>query len=64
MPSPDDPELPPPPERPDCCFGGCAQCVLDGYVDDVHRWQAQVEAILARRQAAREDGTGDRPLQD
>jgi hypothetical protein len=41
----DAPELPPPPERPDCCFGGCAQCVLDDYAEQMALWQAQVDAI-------------------
>jgi hypothetical protein len=45
-----DPPEPPPPERPDCCFGGCAQCVLDDYAEALARWQDEVEAIRARRQ--------------
>lgn len=50
-PIPDD-ELPPPPERPDCCFGGCAQCVLDDYAEQMQRWQDEVEAIRKRRETA------------
>jgi hypothetical protein len=45
-------ELPPRPERPDCCAGGCATCVLDGYFEDVQRWEAEVAAIQARRNLA------------
>ncbi|HEY9545766.1 MAG TPA: oxidoreductase-like domain-containing protein [Solimonas sp.] len=48
-----DEELPPPPERPDCCFGGCAQCVLDDYAEQMQRWQAEVDAIQQRRNATR-----------
>jgi hypothetical protein len=48
----DDRDLPPPPERPDCCFGGCAQCVLDDYADQMARWQEQVDAILRAREAS------------
>ena len=46
-----EPELPPPPERPDCCGGGCAVCVLDGYFEDVQRWERDIDAIQAARQA-------------
>ncbi len=49
---PEDRELPPPPERPDCCFGGCAQCVLDDYAEAMARWQAEVDAIMAAREGA------------
>ena len=45
-------DLPPRPERPDCCAGGCATCVLDGYFEDVQRWQAEVAAIQERRRLA------------
>src|SRR3546814_7521427 len=48
-----DEELPPPPERPDCCFGGCAQCVLDDYAEQMQRWQAEVDALQQRRNATR-----------
>jgi len=48
----DDAELPPRPERPDCCAGGCATCVLDGYFEDVQRWEAEVAAIQERRRQA------------
>ncbi len=40
----------PPPERPDCCFGGCAQCVLDDYTEALAQWRAEVEALRARRE--------------
>lgn len=49
-----EPDLPPPPERPDCCGGGCAICVLDGYFDEVQRWQKTVEEIHTRHLAAQE----------
>jgi hypothetical protein len=49
---PDDADLPPRPERPDCCFGGCAICVLDAYQDELARWEAQVEEIQKQRRAA------------
>lgn len=48
----DDAEWPPRPERPDCCAGGCATCVLDGYFEDVQRWEAEVAAIQERRRQA------------
>ena len=55
----EDSELPPRPERPDCCAGGCATCVLDGYFEDVQRWEAEVAAIEQRRRlAATTPGTG------
>lgn len=47
-----DEVLPPPPERPDCCFGGCAQCVLEDYAEAMRRWQDEVEAIRRRRPPA------------
>jgi hypothetical protein len=50
-PQTDDEELPPFPEKPDCCFGGCAVCVLDGYEDEVRAWEQQVDAIKRRRAA-------------
>lgn len=50
--SPDDPELPLPPDQPDCCNGGCAVCVLEGFDDEVAAWKRQVDEILARRAAA------------
>ena len=57
--SPDDPELPLPPDRPDCCLGGCAVCVLDGFEDEVAAWKKQVDAILARRAAKSADETDE-----
>jgi hypothetical protein len=51
--------LPPRPEAGDCCGGGCAVCVLDGYQEEVERWEKQVAEILARRQPA-QDSTPDR----
>ena len=50
-PEPVEPELPPRPERPDCCAGGCATCVLDGYFEEVQRWEEQVAQIRARHAA-------------
>lgn len=50
-PAPEDEELPPFPEKPDCCFGGCAVCVLDGYEDEVRDWEQRVEEIKRRREA-------------
>ena len=41
--------LPPRPERPDCCAGGCATCVLDTYADELAAWEAQVETIQQQR---------------
>lgn len=45
---PDEPELPPKPIMPDCCFSGCAICVLDEYTEEMRRWQEQCDAIRAR----------------
>jgi hypothetical protein len=56
-----DGELPPPPERPDCCFGGCAQCVLDDYAEQMARWQEKVDAILRAREAAGAPEHGNEP---
>lgn len=50
--------LPPEPERPDCCNGGCAVCVLEGYPEEMAAWRQRCEEILAereRRRAARSD---------
>lgn len=47
-----EPELPPRPERPDCCAGGCATCVLDDYFEDVQRWEAQIQEIRSRHLSA------------
>lgn len=44
-----DEELPPFPEKPDCCFGGCAVCVLDGYSEEVEAWERRVAAIQRLR---------------
>lgn len=52
-PAADDADLPPFPEKPDCCFGGCANCVLDGYAEDVADWHKRVAEIRARREAER-----------
>jgi hypothetical protein len=57
----DEKDLPPRPERPDCCAGGCATCVLDGYVEDVQRWEAEVAAIRARRRLAAAQDAGSAP---
>ncbi|MEK6807082.1 MAG: oxidoreductase-like domain-containing protein [Pseudomonadota bacterium] len=42
-------ELPPKPEMPDCCGGGCGICVLEGYDEELKRWEQEVERILAAR---------------
>ncbi len=47
-----EPQFPTRPERPDCCAGGCATCVLDGYFEDVQKWEQQVEEIRARHVSA------------
>ena len=44
--------LPPRPITPDCCGGGCAVCVLDGFQEEVERWEREVEEILKRREQA------------
>ncbi len=49
-PTHEEEELPPFPEKPDCCFGGCAVCVLDGYEDEVRDWEQRVDAIKRRRE--------------
>lgn len=51
-PQDEDRDLPPCPERPDCCFGGCAVCVLDGYEEEVEAWRQRVEQIRAQRRAS------------
>lgn len=45
---PENLRLPPPPERPDCCGGGCAICVLEDYVEELKVWEREVEQIKAR----------------
>ena len=57
-PDPDDEALPPPPDHPDCCFSGCAQCVLDDYTEQMRLWRQQVEAIEKRRAARRSTPPG------
>lgn len=37
--------LPPPPDRPDCCAGGCAICVLEAYTEALAEWHAECERI-------------------
>ncbi|TDU28131.1 oxidoreductase family protein [Panacagrimonas perspica] len=56
-----EPELPPRPERPDCCAGGCATCVLDGYFEEVQKWEQQVEEILARHLDAQKEAAARNP---
>jgi hypothetical protein len=46
-PKPPEIELPPPPERPDCCAGGCAICVLEDYAEALQRWQAECARLRA-----------------
>lgn len=52
-------ELPPEPERPDCCAGGCATCVLDTYYEEMQRWREQVEALLVAQRAAQDRAPQD-----
>jgi hypothetical protein len=50
--------LPPEPERPDCCNGGCAICVLDGWYEEMDAWRQECRAIKAAHaatQAAKSD---------
>ncbi len=54
LPAMPEPELPPRPDRPDCCAGGCATCVLDDYFEEVQRWEQQVAEIRARHLAAQQ----------
>lgn len=49
----EDEDLPPYPDRPDCCNGGCAVCVLDDYAEEVNAWRRKVAEIRARREAER-----------
>lgn len=56
-----DEPLPLRPEAGDCCNGGCAVCVLEGYDEEVAAWEqklAQVEARNAARRAARAQAPG------
>lgn len=48
----EDESLPPRLQPGDCCGGGCAVCVLDGYQEELERWQRQVAEILKRRAEA------------
>jgi len=59
MNTPPEPVLPPEPERPDCCGGGCAVCVLDGYFEELLRWRQQVEEL--RRQLPSTEQPGLEP---
>ena len=49
---PEEEPLPPRPIPGDCCGGGCAVCVLDGYQEEVERWEREVDDILKRRAQA------------
>ena len=51
MNAPED-DLPPRPITPDCCGGGCAVCVLDGFQEEVEAWERKVAEILRQRQEA------------
>lgn len=55
--APNEPELPPPPDTPDCCFSGCAQCVLDYHAEEMRLWRQQCDEIRRRHQAAAEAQT-------
>lgn len=50
--TPAEEPLPPRPEAGDCCNGGCAVCVLEGYDEEVAAWEKQCAEILQRRAAA------------
>ena len=41
--------LPLEPYRPDCCNGGCAVCVLEGFDDEMALWRRACNEVLARR---------------
>ncbi|WP_029889564.1 oxidoreductase-like domain-containing protein [Polycyclovorans algicola] len=43
----DGPVLPPKPDLPDCCAGGCATCVLMDYADEMAAWRAECARITA-----------------
>jgi len=52
-PTPEEDEgLPPQPEMPDCCNGGCAVCVLEGWPEEVQAWRLQVAEIRRQRAEA------------
>lgn len=52
--------LPPAPDRPDCCAGGCAICVLEDYVDEMAAWRAECARLEAEHAAAYPDsGSAD-----
>lgn len=59
-PRPAGPDLPPPPERPDCCAGGCAICVLEEYLDELQQWR-EVCARIEQEYAAQDRRQGPRP---
>jgi hypothetical protein len=48
--------LPLEPYRPDCCNGGCAVCVLEGFDDEMALWRRACNEVLARRAAKRAAG--------
>lgn len=61
--NPGEPELPEKPIMPDCCFSGCAICVLDTYTEEMRLWQEECAAIRARHAAAQKDAANaPRPL--
>lgn len=45
--------LPPEPDRPDCCNGGCAVCVLEGYPEEMAAWRQQCAEVMAERERRR-----------
>lgn len=53
----DDPRPLPPraPETEECCKQGCEPCVFDRYGDAIGRYQAALEAWLARHPESRPD---------
>jgi hypothetical protein len=48
----EDEDLPPQPDMPDCCNGGCAICVLDGWAEEVQAWRLKVAEIRRQRAEA------------
>ena len=53
-----EPELPPPPIKPDsseCCKSDCSPCILEQYEDELARWEAEVTRIRARAASTAED---------
>ncbi len=54
--TPDDADLdlPPEPDRPDCCAGGCAICVLEDWYLEMDAWRQKCREIRAAHAKAQE----------